>query len=68
MRNKEHKQLTETGRLDYVLEWSNPAAGPKRSCLSVHGGGRVGWVGEQRGGVSCPDSLNKMTEFIKRRR
>lgn len=53
-RKKERKQLTETSRLDYVLEWSNPAAGPKRRSPSVHGGGRGGCVagGEMGGQLS----------------
>lgn len=50
---KEHKQLAETSRVDYVSNHSNQTAVVKRMPV------------RREGRVSGPDSLNKMTEFIK---
>lgn len=49
----EHKQLAETSRVDYVSNHSNQTAVVKRMPV------------RREGRVSGPDSLNKMTEFIK---
>lgn len=54
---KEHKQLAETSRVDYVPKQSNQTAVVKRMSFTM--------AVRKEGRVSGPDSLNKMTEFIK---
>lgn len=54
---KERKQLAETSRADYVSNQSNQTAVVKRMSFKM--------PVRKEGRVSGPDSLNKMTEFIK---
>lgn len=54
---KEHKQLAETSRVDYVPNQSNQRAVVKRASFTM--------PVRKEARLSGPDSLNKMTEFIK---